>query len=53
MNKYDSCKSLSELMDQHELDVRACETFEYLGKIEKDFDKKYKELMIAESEDKA
>lgn len=45
-NMYDNCKNLSELMNKHKLDVRACETFEYLGKIEKDFDKKYKELMV-------
>jgi len=35
MNIYDNCKNIAELMDQHELDVRACETFEYLGKIER------------------
>jgi hypothetical protein len=48
-NMYDNVKSLSELIDRHELDVRACETFEYLGKIDRDFDKKYKELMVTQN----
>ncbi len=45
MNIFRNCKNIEELKDEYHLKELGCETFEWLGKIERDYKQRYIELL--------
>lgn len=45
MNLFKKCKTLEELDKEREREYRSCETFEWLGKIDRDYKERYDEIV--------
>lgn len=51
-NIFAECKTIKELKDAYELEYYGCETFEWLGKIDRDYKERYIELLEEKRNDK-
>ena len=45
MNIFAKCKTFKELIEKYKREEYGCETFEWLGKIDRDFSERYTQLM--------
>lgn len=52
MNIFKNCKTIEELKDEYRLKEMGCETFEWLGKIERDYKERYFELLEKAKQEK-
>ena len=51
MNIFKNCKTIEELKDKHHIEEMGCETFEWLGKIDRDYKERYIELLEEKQND--
>lgn len=45
MNIFEKCKTIEELKQEYKREHYGCETFEWLGRIERDYKEKYLQLL--------